>query len=81
MSRVVLYTRDGCSLCAEARLVVDGVLRELPGGAGEVTEVDVDGDLELRAEYGDLVPVVTVDDVVVGYYTIEAERLGDAVRG
>jgi hypothetical protein len=44
-----------------------------------VTEIDVDDDRELRAEYGDMVPVVLVDGVQHGYYTIDPDRLERAL--
>ena len=40
-----------------------------------VTELDVDDDRELRAEYGDMVPVVLVDGVQHGYFRIDGARL------
>jgi hypothetical protein len=41
--------------------------------------VDVDADPEDRAEYGDLVPVVLVDGVVLAYYRVEPDRLRQAL--
>lgn len=74
---VLLLGRIGCHLCEEARSVVASVTTraQLPW-----RELDVDDDLELRAEWGDLVPVVLVDGVCVGYYRIEPDRLAAAVR-
>ena len=39
----------------------------------------MDGDPELRAEYGDLVPVVLVDGKELGYWRIEEARLRRAL--
>lgn len=76
--RITLYTRDGCHLCADARTVVAAVAQD----TGEQwREVDVDGDPEDRAEYGDLVPVVLVDEKMHGYYTFDAVRLRQALAG
>jgi glutaredoxin len=58
--RVVMYTREGCHLCDQAR---DTLLRYgdyLP----PLEEVDVDGDPELRTAYGECVPVVEIDGKV-----------------
>ncbi len=72
-SRVVLYVRAGCHLCAEARELVRAV-----AGPG-VTEVDVDSDPELVRRYGEQVPVVAVDGRQVGFWRIDAGRLQAAL--
>ena len=78
MKAVTLLTRNGCHLCDEAR----GVVVEVAARTGSpVTELDVDDDRELRAEYGDMVPVVLVDGVRHGYFRIDADRLERALRG
>ena len=41
--------------------------------------MDVDVDPQDRAEYGDLVPVVLVDGVPIGYYEISEHRLREAL--
>ena len=78
MRAVTLLGRAGCHLCDDARAVVI----EVAGRTGaRVTELDVDDDPELRAEYGDMVPVVLVDGVQHGYFTIDADRLERALAG
>jgi len=54
---VVLYTRQGCHLCDDAKAVL------LAEGL-RVREVDVDGDAELKALHGEWVPVVEIDGKV-----------------
>lgn len=51
---VVLYTRQGCCLCDEAKgvLVKHGMAPE---------EVDIDDDPQLVERYGRCVPVVVID--------------------
>lgn len=51
---LALYTRQGCALCEEARALLEALRAEVPF---DLWEVDVDRDPELRARYGDLVPV------------------------
>ena len=71
-ARVVLYTRVGCHLCADALAVVERVCAD----AGEpYVVVDVDGDSELVAKYSDYVPVVEVDSVQQGFWRIDEARL------
>jgi glutaredoxin len=57
----VMYTRQGCHLCAEAWRVLQEEQRR-HGFA--LQAVDVDAEPELVARYGECVPVVTVDGQV-----------------
>ena len=75
-SRVVVYTRQNCSLCATAESDVARICGEL--GLGWAC-VDVDSDPPLRAEYGDRVPVILVDDREHGYWQVEEDRLRRAL--
>jgi glutaredoxin len=75
-ARVVLYARRGCHLCDDARAVVAAVAAE-HGAAW--TEVDVD-DAGLADVHGELVPVVEVDGVRVGYWQIDAARVREALE-
>jgi len=76
--RLTLLTRVGCHLCAEARAVLSRVAAEL---GTPWQEVDVDGDRELRAEYGDRVPVILLDGAEHGYWRVEEDRLRRALHG
>lgn len=81
MAEVTVVSRQNCHLCEVAEQDVERVCGEL-----EVkwTVTDVDSDPELRAEYGDLVPVILIDGVQHGYWRLEEERfrraLADAAR-
>ncbi len=57
----VLYTRQGCHLCERAKQQLE-VARRRHGFVLE--EVDVDHEPELAEQYGNLVPVVTVNGKV-----------------
>ena len=71
-ARLQLLTRSGCHLCE----VAAETLGRVAGEAGLVPQlVDVDGDDELRAEYGDRVPVVLLDGREHSYFTVDVERL------
>ncbi|HVL82802.1 MAG TPA: glutaredoxin family protein [Pseudonocardia sp.] len=74
--RVVVYTRAGCGNCRRAEADVARICDEL--GVGWAA-VDVDPDPELRAEYGDRVPVITVDGREHGFWTVEEPRLRAAL--
>jgi glutaredoxin len=73
---VELLARAGCHLCDDARRLVQRVTAE----TGVVwTETDVDTDPGLRAEFGDLVPVVRVDGKELGYWRIDEAKLRRAL--
>ena len=73
---VTLMVRAGCHLCTEAAADVQRVCAEL--GISWSAE-DVDADPGLRAEYGDLVPVILVDGRMHGYWRVEPARLRAAL--
>jgi glutaredoxin len=75
--RLQLMTRAGCHLCE----IAAETLTRLAGEAGLVPQlVDVDGDDDLRAEYGDRVPVVLLDGREHSYFTVDVERLRRDLR-
>jgi hypothetical protein len=60
------YTRVGCELCAESRDVLQAALeaRVVRGEPiARVREVDIGTDPELKARYGDLIPVLELNGV------------------
>ena len=74
--RVTVYTRSDCGLCEKAEAEVARICADV--GAGWTT-VDVDSDPELRAEYGDRVPVIEVDGREHGFWRVEEDRLRAAL--
>ena len=56
--RLVLYEREGCHLCEEARVLLD----EMIGGDG-YARVDIEADDDLVLRYGFRIPVVSLDGV------------------
>jgi glutaredoxin len=73
---VTLLVRAGCPPCAAAQDDVARICAEL-----EVPwhVSDVDADLELRAEYGDRVPVILVDGHEHGFWAVQEQRLRAAL--
>jgi Glutaredoxin-like domain (DUF836) len=57
---VVLYGREGCCLCDDARVVLERVRAEHPFA---FTERDIDQDDGLLSAYLERIPVVTIDGV------------------
>jgi glutaredoxin len=74
--RVTVYTRVGCSLCAKAEADVARICDELGHGWNAV---DIDSDPELRAEYGDQVPVIMIDGREHGFWRLEEARFRAAL--
>ncbi len=60
MRTVVLYTREGCCLCDEARTVLIRVQGRNPGTFAW-QERDIDSDDRLQLAYLERIPVVTID--------------------
>jgi glutaredoxin len=74
---VELLTRAGCSLCEKAAVLL-AVMAEEFGFESSTTDVDAAaaaGDPTLRAEYGDLLPVVLLDGVQHSYWEVDEPRL------
>jgi hypothetical protein len=76
MARVTLYSRPGCHLCDDARVVVAAVCAEL-GESFE--EVDVDQDPGLAARYAEEIPVTLVDGRQHDFWRVDPQRLRAAL--
>ncbi len=73
MSReVVLYGRDGCCLCDEARAVLLRVQAMIPFA---LVEHDIERDDSLLRAYLERIPVVTIDGVEVFEFFIDEAEL------
>ena len=75
---VTLLVRAQCHACAAAQEDISRICAEL-----DVPwhTTDVDADPELRAEYGDRVPVILVDGREHGFWTVQEQRLRAALGG
>lgn len=62
MRHVVLYSRDGCCLCDQAREVLVKVRGDRPP-AFMLEERDIESDEALHRAYLERIPVVTIDGV------------------
>ena len=72
-----LLTRAGCSLCEKAAARLAALADEY-GFTFAATDVDAAaaaGDPSLRAEYGDLLPVVLLDGAQHSYWEVDELRL------
>jgi glutaredoxin len=72
MSTVVLYRREGCCLCDDARDVLMRVQRRHPF---VLEERDIDEDEALQRVYLERIPVVTIDGVEAFELFVEEAEL------
>jgi hypothetical protein len=73
---VTLLVRHDCHACTTAEADVRRICGDLDV---PWSTQDVDSDRELRAEYGDRVPVILVDGREHGYWAVEEDRLRRAL--
>jgi glutaredoxin len=80
-TRVVLYGRVGCHLCADARQLVTQVCAQVgvPWSEVDVDDPPLPGRPDLFEMYGERVPVVEVDGVAVGQWRISEVALRAAL--
>jgi hypothetical protein len=75
---VILYGREGCCLCDEARLVLERVRAEHPFA---FSERDIDGDDQLLRAYLERIPVVTIDGVEAFELFVDEAQLRERLDG
>jgi len=74
--RVTLYSRPGCHLCDDARVVIERVCVEL----GEsYVEVSIDDDPALQDRFGEEIPVTFVDGRQHDFWRVDEQRLRTAL--
>ena len=72
MREVVLYTRDGCSLCEKAKAVILALRREV---AFEFREVDIGWSGELYEDHKHDIPVIEIDGKRAFKYRVDPNEL------
>ncbi len=72
MKKVVLYGREGCCLCDDARELLVSVRADHPFS---LTELDIDQDDALLRAYLERIPVVTIDGVEVFELFVDEREL------
>ena len=78
MTSVVLYGREGCCLCDEAREMVLAVRERVPF---ELAERDIESDEALHRAYLERIPVITIDGVERFELIIAQDEFERAVAG
>lgn len=76
MQRVQVYSRKGCHLCEAAIATLRDLQKELDF---VIEEIEIDENVLLQAKYGDLVPVIHINDVHHDFYRLDPERFRKAL--
>jgi glutaredoxin len=74
---VTLYGREGCTLCAEARQLLDALAPVL---GFRVEEVDIAANPVLDYRYRWAIPVIAIGEQELARAPIRAAKLEDALR-
>ena len=69
---LTLYTRAGCHLCDEMKAALAPIAKEF---GARITEVDVDQSDELRALYGNEVPVLFLGSRKAAKHRLDAQQM------
>jgi glutaredoxin len=76
--RVLLLSRPGCHLCADARAVIERVTAEL---GVDWDERDITASPDDLKEYADMIPVTFVDGLQHDFWRVSEDRLRAALLG
>ncbi|MCX6631673.1 MAG: glutaredoxin family protein [Candidatus Solibacter sp.] len=69
--QVTLYTRTGCCLCGDAKLVIASARR---CADFDYAEIDIDSDPELARLYNHEVPVITINRRKAFKYQVDMNK-------
>jgi len=75
---VVLYGREGCCLCEDARVALERVRRRIPF---ELHERDIESDPALLRRYLERIPVVTIGGVEAFELFVDEAELERRLEG
>lgn len=75
-ARITLYSRPGCHLCDDARTVIERVCADT---GDSYREISIDGDPQLREQYGEEIPVTLVDGRRHDFWRVDEGRLRAAL--
>ena len=76
MAKVTLYSKPDCTLCDDARDMLERVREHTPF---ELEEIDINGETRLLARYAERIPVVAVDGRDVFDYIVDEAELARAL--
>jgi glutaredoxin len=77
MTKVTVYSRQGCHLCEDAENILESLCEELNF---EIEVIDIDKDAELVKLYSDQVPVIHIDGVHHDFYKVDPTRFRSSLE-
>jgi glutaredoxin len=77
-AQLILYSRADCGLCEEMKETIRQVATKIPL---ELEEIDVDGSVQLKEEFGAEVPVLFINGRKAFKYTVTARELARRLGG
>ena len=72
MVTVEIYSKTECSLCDDAKAVLDKVRADIPF---ELREIDIESDPELLQKYGEQIPVVFIEGFKAFKFRVDEAEL------
>ena len=77
MTKITIYSRPGCHLCADAQNVLESLREELNF---EIEVINIDIDPELIQLYSDQVPVIHIDGIHHDFYKVDPLRFRSSLE-
>lgn len=74
---ITIYSRPGCHLCEEAKLMIEPLLEEF---SARLTEINIDEDTELRVRYDYDVPVIFLGARKVAKHRVDLTQFRRQLR-
>ena len=77
MTKITIYSRQGCHLCDDAFNTLESMRKELNF---EIEVIDIDQDAELIKLYSDQVPVIHIDGEHHDFYKVDPTRFRSSLE-
>ncbi len=77
MTKITIYSRDGCHLCDDAINTLESMREELNF---EIDVIDIDQNAELVKLYSDQVPVIHIDGMHHDFYKVDPVRFRSSLE-
>ena len=77
MTKVTIYSRQGCHLCEDAENTLESLREELNF---EIEVINIDEDAELVKLYSDQVPVIHIDGIHHDFYKVDPMRFRSSLE-
>jgi glutaredoxin len=74
---VEIYSRPGCHLCDDAKVIIDRVRRRFPFG---LRVIDIERDPEMEKAYGEQIPLVFINGNQAFKYHVDEIEFENQVK-